>query len=104
MRYMFTMMNNARLGVAIEGLAVSERVFQQALDFAEVRKQGKAIGDAEESPIIAHPDVRRMLLTIKAYVEAMRGLLYTCAEAYDHERYAEDPDERAAAVDLVALL
>jgi alkylation response protein AidB-like acyl-CoA dehydrogenase len=104
MRYMFTMMNNARLGVAIEGLAVSERVFQQALDFAEVRKQGKAMGDAEESPIIAHPDVRRMLLTIKAYVEAMRGLLYTCAEAYDHERYAEDPDERAAAVDLVALL
>ena len=104
MRYMFTMMNNARLGVAIEGLAISERVYQQALDFAGVRTQGKAVGAAGESPIIAHPDVRRMLLTIKAYVEAMRGLLYTCAEASDRERHAEDPEERNAAGDLVALL
>jgi alkylation response protein AidB-like acyl-CoA dehydrogenase len=104
MRYMFTMMNNARLGVAIEGLAISERVYQQAFDFAGVRQQGRAVGASKESPIIAHPDVRRMLLTIKAYVEAMRGLLYTCAEASDRERYAEDPEERAAAGDLVALL
>jgi alkylation response protein AidB-like acyl-CoA dehydrogenase len=104
MRYMFTMMNNARLGVAIEGLAISERVHQQAVDFAGVRQQGKAVGASGESPIIAHPDVRRMLLTIKAYVEAMRGLLYTCAEASDRERYAEDLEERSAACDLVALL
>jgi alkylation response protein AidB-like acyl-CoA dehydrogenase len=104
MRYMFTMMNNARLGVAIEGLAISERVYQQALDFAGVRLQGRAVGASGESPIIAHPDVRRMLLTIKAYVEAMRGLLYTCAEASDRERYAEALEERAAASDLVALL
>jgi alkylation response protein AidB-like acyl-CoA dehydrogenase len=104
MRYMFTMMNNARIGVAIEGLAISERVYQQALDFAGVRQQGRALGATGETPIIAHPDVRRMLLTMKAYVEAMRGLLYTCAEAFDMERHAEDPDERATACDLVALL
>jgi alkylation response protein AidB-like acyl-CoA dehydrogenase len=104
MRYMFTMMNNARIGVAMEGLAISERVYQQALEFAEVRKQGKAIGATRESPIIAHPDVRRMLLTIKAYVEAMRGLLYTCAEALDLERHAESVEEREAATDLIALL
>ena len=104
MRYMFTMMNNARIGVGIEGLAIGERVYQQALDFAGVRKQGRVVGATGESPIIAHPDVRRMLLTMKAYVEAMRGLLYTCAEAVDHERHAEDAEERASACDLVALL
>ena len=104
MRYMFTMMNNARIGVALEGLAISERVYQQSLEFAGVRRQGRAVGATSESPIIEHPDVRRMLLTIKAYVEAIRGLLYTCAEASDRERHAEDVDERAAACDLVALL
>ena len=104
MRYMFTMMNNARIGVAMEGLAISERVYQQALEFAEVRKQGKAIGATSDSPIIEHPDVRRMLLTIKAYVEAMRGLLYTCAEALDWERHAESAEERETATDLIALL
>ena len=104
MRYMFTMMNNARIGVAMEGLAISERVYQQALEFAAVRKQGTAIGATSESPIIEHPDVRRMLLTMKAYVEAMRGLLYTCAEAFDRERHAESAEEREAAGDLVALL
>lgn len=104
MRYMFTMMNNARIGVAMEGLAISERVYQQALEFAGTRKQGRAIGATDESPIIEHPDVRRMLLTIKAYVEAMRGLLYTCAEAFDRERYGESAEEREAACDLVALL
>jgi 3-(methylthio)propanoyl-CoA dehydrogenase len=104
MRYMFTMMNNARIGVAIEGLAISERVYQQSLEFARVRRQGRAAGATSDTPIIAHPDVRRMLLTMKAYVEAMRGLLYTCAEAADRERHAEGVDERAYACDLIALL
>ncbi len=104
MRYMFTMMNNARIGVAIEGLAISERVYQQSLEFAGVRKQGRALEASAESAIIEHPDVRRMLLTMKAYVEAMRGLLYTCAEGFDRERHAENVEEREAASDLVALL
>ncbi len=104
MKYMFTMMNNARIGVAIEGLAIGERVYQQALEFAHVRKQGSAIGASAASPIIAHPDVRRMLLTMKAYVEAMRGLLYTCGEASDQERHCETLEERQTAGDLVALL
>jgi 3-(methylsulfanyl)propanoyl-CoA dehydrogenase len=104
MRYMFTMMNNARVGVAMEGLAISERAYQQALEFAMVRKQGKAIGAKSESAIVEHPDVRRMLLTMKANVEAMRGLLYTCAEAFDIERHGESAEERDAAADLVALL
>ena len=104
MRYMFTMMNDARIGVAMEGLAISERVYEHALEFAQVRKQGKAIGAKTESPIIEHPDVRRMLLTIKAYVEAMRGLLYTCAEALDWERHAESVEEQEAATQLIALL
>ena len=104
MRYMFTMMNNARVGVAMEGLAISERAYQQALEFAMVRKQGKAIGATSESAIVEHPDVRRMLLTMKANVEAMRGLLYTCAEAFDIERHGESAEERDAAADLVALL
>ena len=104
MRYMFTMMNNARIGVAMEGLAISERVYEQALEFALVRKQGRAPGESTEVPIIEHPDVRRMLLTIKSYVEAMRGLLYTCAEALDRERHADNFEEREAATELIALL
>jgi hypothetical protein len=74
------------------------------LEFAGVRRQGRAVGASEESAIIEHPDVRRMLLTMKAYVEAMRGLLYTSAEAFDHERHAENAAEREAASELVLLL
>ncbi|MGH8928441.1 MAG: acyl-CoA dehydrogenase [Acidimicrobiia bacterium] len=105
MRYMFTMMNNARIGVAIEGLALSERCYRQALEFTEIRKQGKALSSPnQESQIIEHPDVRRMLSTIRAYVEAMRALLYSCAEAVDLERFAESVEAREAAGELVALL
>ena len=79
MRYMFTMMNNARLSVGLEGLALAERAYQQALAFAKERRQGRAVGRRarrRQSPIIEHPDVRRMLLTQKALIEAMRGLIY----------------------------
>ena len=96
MRYMFTMMNNARLSVGLEGLALAERAYQDALRYAQERRQGRAVGapPGEPSPIIEHPDVRRMLLTMKAYIEAMRALIYTNAEPIDLARHHPDPAER----------
>jgi acyl-CoA dehydrogenase len=82
---MFTMMNNARLAVGIQGLAVAEGAFQKALSFAKDRKQGKATGFSGEgmSPIIEHPDVKRMLMDMKAMTQAARALCYSCAHAID---------------------
>jgi len=106
MTYMFTMMNNARLSVGIEGLSISERAFQQALEFAQVRRQGRAVGapKTESSLIIEHPDVRRMLMTMKANIEAMRGLLYLTAATIDRSRHHPDEDERRRYAELLALL
>ena len=75
MRCMFTMMNNARLGVGLEGLGVAERAYQQALAYARERVQGRhrRPAGARSSTI---PDVRRMLLTMRAQIEAMRALVY----------------------------
>ncbi len=85
MRNMFTMMNNARLSVALQGLALAERAYQQALQYAQERTQGRAVGAAAgtSSPIIEHPDVRRMLMTQRAWIDAMRCLVYTNAAALD---------------------
>ena len=85
MRNMFTMMNNARLSVGLEGLCISERAYQQALQYSQDRLQGRAIGaDAGvSSPIIDHPDVRRMLMTQRAWIDAMRCLVYANAAALD---------------------
>jgi alkylation response protein AidB-like acyl-CoA dehydrogenase len=96
---MFTMMNTARLSVGLSGLAIGERSYQQALDYAQERRQGRAVGApaGTASPIIEHPDVRRMLLTMRATVEAMRGLVYANAEAIDVARHAADEETRAAA-------
>ena len=93
MRYMFTMMNNARLSVGLEGLSLAERAFQMALAYAKERRQGRAPGApaGEQSLIIEHPDVRRMLLTQKACIEALRGIIYANAAAMD--RAARHPDE-----------
>ena len=106
MRYMFAMMNQARREVGLEGLGISERAFQQAVAYAQERGQGRAVGapKTEVSPIIEHPDVRRMLMTMKAYNEASRGLLYDTAAA--GERAHRHPDEagRRRAADRVALL
>ncbi|HSM45170.1 MAG TPA: acyl-CoA dehydrogenase family protein, partial [Acidimicrobiia bacterium] len=81
MRNMFTMMNAARVGVGMEGLALSERSYQHALAYARDRLQGRPIGApaTESVAIVEHPDVRRMLLTMKANNEAMRCLLYYTA-------------------------
>jgi 3-(methylthio)propanoyl-CoA dehydrogenase len=106
MRYMFTMMNTARLSVGVQGLSIAERAYQDALRYAQQRRQGRAAGTlaGEQSPIVEHPDVRRMLLTMKAYIEAMRALLYTNAVSIDLARYHHDQAEREARRELVELL
>ena len=106
MRQMFTMMNDARLGVGVEGLSIAERAYQQALAFAQERKQGTAPGAAkgEQSPIIEHADVRRMLMTMKAYIEAMRALTYLNAQAIDHAAHGADEETRREQQMLADLL
>ena len=106
MRYMFTMMNTARLSVGIQGLSVAERAYQDALRYAQERRQVRVVGvsAAEPSPIVEHPDVRRMLLTMKAHIEAMRALLYTNAVSIDLARHHPDQAEREARREVVELL
>lgn len=104
MRNMFTMMNAARISVGLEGMAVAERAYQQAAAYASERKQGRAIGATEDSLIVDHPDVRRMLLTMRANTEAMRSLLYRTAMHEDFAAYAESEDDRQWHEHAVALL
>jgi acyl-CoA dehydrogenase len=106
MRSMFTMMNDARIHVGLEGMGLAERSYQQALAFANTRHQGRAIGvrPPETSPIVEHPDVRRMLLTMRAYIEGCRALLYDNAAAIDRSHHAPDEAVRAAAGERAALL
>ena len=106
MRCMFTMMNSARLSVGLQGLAIAERAYQQALAFAKERKQGRSIGaDAvDNAPIIRHADVRRMLMLMKSQIEAMRALIYLNAEAIDLSHRHPDPAVREAKQGLVELL
>lgn len=94
---MFTMMNNARLGVGVEGLGAAEAAFQHALAYAVDRVQGKALTPANTQGtggIIDHADVRRMLMEMRSYTEAARAICYDCAFALDMAQ-AADPDERA---------
>jgi alkylation response protein AidB-like acyl-CoA dehydrogenase len=106
MRYMFTMMNNARLSVGLEGLSLAERAFQMALAYAKERKQGRAPGApaGEQSLIVDHPDVRRMLLTQRASIEALRGVIYLNAAALDRAARSADEADRAAGLELAELL
>ncbi|MEZ5265380.1 MAG: acyl-CoA dehydrogenase [Acidimicrobiales bacterium] len=105
MRIMFVMMNNARLSVGLEGLAIAERAYQQALQYAQDRIQGKAVGSsAKESPIVEHADVRRMLLTQKAYIEALRCLILLNAGQIDRSNHHPDEAVRARAAEIVGLL
>ncbi|HUC70434.1 MAG TPA: acyl-CoA dehydrogenase [Stellaceae bacterium] len=100
LEYMFTMMNNARLNIGVQGVAIAERAYQQARDFARTRIQGRPLGapaDAGPLPIIHHPDVRRMLLSMRAATEAMRALATYAAATIDHARRDPDPVERARA-------
>jgi acyl-CoA dehydrogenase len=101
---MFTMMNNARLAVGLQGVAVAERATQQALAFARERRQGRAPGAAGASPIIAHADVRRMLLTMRALTRAARAICYATAAATDRAHRAADAAAREAAHERASLL
>jgi len=105
--HMFIMMNAARLSVGVQGLAQSERALQQALDWARNRVQGKlASGDPAAGPvaIIEHPDVKRMLLSMKARTEAMRVLAYTAGLALDEAHHQTDATRRAVALARAELL
>ncbi|MBU3059505.1 acyl-CoA dehydrogenase C-terminal domain-containing protein [Pseudomonas indica] len=106
---MFTMMNYERLGVGIQGLAAGERSYQSAIEYARERIQSRAptgpvAKDKAADPIIVHPDVRRMLLTMKALNEGGRAFSTYVAMQLDTAKYSEDPSVRKRAEDLVALL
>ncbi|MGE0724522.1 MAG: acyl-CoA dehydrogenase [Alphaproteobacteria bacterium] len=102
---MFTMMNSARLAVGLEGVAIAERAYQQARDYARARIQSREVGGpAGGAPIVRHPDVRRMLLQMRARTEAMRALAYTVAAGLDSARHHPDPDERARQQAFVDLM
>jgi alkylation response protein AidB-like acyl-CoA dehydrogenase len=105
LEYMFTMMNNARLSIGLQGLSIAERAYQMARDYALTRVQGRPIGASEpNTPIIGHPDVRRMLMTIRAQSEAMRALAYFTAGALDRSKHQGDPAARGQSQRLVDLL
>lgn len=101
---MFTMMNHARLGVGLEGVAVAERAYQQARTYAKDRVQGRVAGETGRAPIIRHPDVRRMLFTMKAYIEAMRSIAYVTAADLDLSKRHPDEATRARHQSRVELM
>jgi acyl-CoA dehydrogenase len=100
---MFTMMNNARLHVGMQGVAVAERATQHAIAYARERRQGARPG-SQSAPIIEHPDIRRMLLDMKAMTAAARAVCFETARALDLARHGRDDAERRANGDLAALL
>jgi alkylation response protein AidB-like acyl-CoA dehydrogenase len=105
MACMFTMMNNARLAVGVQGLALAERAYQQARAYAFERVQSRALdGGREAVKIIRHPDVRRMLATMKARSEAARALAYWAAAALDRAKAEPDETRRVAAQARLDLL
>jgi acyl-CoA dehydrogenase len=105
LEYMFIMMNLARFAVGMEGVSISERAYQQALAYAKERVQSRDVaGGGKSVTIIHHPDVRRMLMSMKSQIEAMRALAYVVAAAVDKSLRHPDKEERArnqAFVDLM---
>jgi alkylation response protein AidB-like acyl-CoA dehydrogenase len=109
LRAMFAMMNDARLGVAMQGLGIAEVAYQNGLNYARERLQMRALDGAKfpdkpADPIIVHPDVRRMLMISKAFTEGSRALAYWVGMELDISHKHPDPTVRQAADDLVALL
>ncbi len=109
LKAMFTMMNEARLGVGVQGLAVSEIAYQNAVIYARERIQGRSLSgvkapDKKADPIIVHPDVRRTLMTIKSFNEAGRALVLWTAIQSDVAHRSGDDNEREIADDLLGLL
>lgn len=106
---MFTMMNAERVGVGIQGLGIGEAAYQSAVWYAKDRLQGRSLSGAKypdkaADPIIVHPDVRKNLLTMRAYNEGCRALGAWVARGLDAERHATDPEVRQRAEDFVALM
>ncbi len=107
LEYMFIMMNLARFSVGMEGVGIAERAYQRAAAYARDRVQGRAVGldnAAKAGPIIDHPDIRRMLMTMRAYTEAIRAVNYVTAAAIDNVHGHPDPGARKlhqAFVDLM---
>jgi alkylation response protein AidB-like acyl-CoA dehydrogenase len=109
MRGMFSMMNTERLAVGIQGLGLAEASYQNAVAYARERLQGRSLAGAKHpdkpaDPIIVHPDVRRMLLTMRATIEGSRALGMWVAQSLDTQHRSPDPQARQEAEDLVALL
>jgi acyl-CoA dehydrogenase len=105
LEYMFIMMNAARLAVGVQGYAMADRAFQQAAEWARTRVQGKPPGAAvPNAPIIHHPDVKRMLLTMKSSTEAMRALGLYAALQLDFAEYLPDAEGKTAAKARAELL
>jgi acyl-CoA dehydrogenase len=105
LKYMFTMMNGARLAVGIEGLAISEHAYQLALRYAQTRKQGKISTNPSDAsvPIIEHPDIQRMLLSMRVQIEAQRALSYFAAAQLDLAQHP-NPQEASTAQALANFL
>ncbi len=103
---MFTMMNSARLNVGVQGVAIAEHAFQQALGHARERRQGRALDEAADgmSPIVRHPDVLRMLMTMKALTAAARAICFVTAESIDRSRRTTGKAERERASERASLL
>jgi 3-(methylthio)propanoyl-CoA dehydrogenase len=106
LEYMFTMMNHARLGVGLEGVAVAERAYQHALEYAKTRVQGREVGQrsGDRVTIIHHPDVRRMLMHMKSQIEAMRALAYLAAATLDKAKHHPDAAEKRRNQAVIDLL
>ena len=109
LRAMFTMMNEARLGVGLQGLAISEVAYQNAVEYARDRVQGRALTgakfpDKKADPIIVHPDVRRMLMNIRAFNEAGRAFMLWTALKGDISHRSKDEAEQQAADDIMGLV
>jgi len=105
MSCMFTMMNRARLAVGLQGVGIAECATQKALSYARERRQGRAaVTDSQSAPIIAHPDVRRMLLTMRALTQAARAICYATALAIDRSERESDEAKRRAADAQASLL
>ncbi len=106
MACMFTMMNRARLAVGLQGVGIAERATQHAIAYARERKQGRVPGMSgkESAPIIAHPDVKRMLITMRALTQAARGICYATALALDRAERSTDKTVREAAHARASLL
>lgn len=102
---MFTMMNNARLAVGVQGVSIAEAATQKAIQYANERNQGKAAGHTGDgmAPIVLHPDVQRNLLTMRSFTNAARAICYSCAHALDLS-HGGDESQRAFWAERAALL